>query len=71
VYYISNGHEHNIIVLLIVTAGGGAGGCGQGLSDTNNFNAGCTGATGGSGVVIISYPVSFKRATTTGKDKNY
>jgi len=44
--------------------GGGAGGCSSGVacSVTNC----CQGAMGGSGVVIISYPVSFQRATTTG-----
>ena len=67
VLHISNGHEQNIILLLIVTAGGGAGGCSSGVacSVTNC----CQGAMGGSGVVIISYPVSFQRATTTGKKK--
>ena len=51
----------------IVTAGGGAGGCGAGNLD----NLGdCIGATGGSGVVIISYPAIFKAAVTTGKNKN-
>ena len=53
--------------MLIVTVGGGAGGCGQG----QNNNVVCTGAVGGSGVVIISYPAIFKPAATTGKDKNY
>ena len=45
------------------TAGGGAGGCGQG----QDSSGGCTGATGGSGVVILSYAVNFRAATTTGK----
>ena len=67
VLHISNGHERNIILLLIVTAGGGAGGC----AVSNSQGVYCRGAEGGSGVVIISYPASFQRATTTGKDKSY